>query len=120
MTMEALSATELAALRAAQEVTLIDTCTRRRPTTGHSDLGEATASYADKDYPCRVAAPRTLTRQTEEAAGVRIDAVATFAHDADVDRNDHVLHGGLEYRVEMVQDTTYKTALRVLLERVKR
>lgn len=118
--MDALSTTEWAALRAAQEVTLTDTCTRRRPATGHSDLGEATSTYADTDYPCRVAPPRVLTRQTEEAAGVRIDAVATFAHDADVARNDHVLHGGLEYRAEAVQDTTYKTALRVMLERVKR
>lgn len=111
-------ADELAEMALVQESFLLDACTLRHGTLGHNDIGEATRTYTDTSVQCRMGRPTERLARLAEANRHRADAVVTLPRDTGAQADDIIVHGGLSYLVVGVEDVTYSTAERVVLERI--
>ncbi len=116
----AVATAELTAMKAVQEELMTETCTRKRVTSGHNDLGEAIASTASVSLSCRAASPQRLPMEItvggEET--YQVDIIISVPVGSDVLVNDLMTYGGGNYRVVSVSNGTMETALRILGQRL--
>jgi head-tail adaptor len=111
----------LAAMRAAQEDLLPDTCTIQSATAGQDAIGQPTRTWANRaiGVACRLGQRSERERWAGERPAAVGDWVLTVAHDQVIERSDRVIVGSRTFEVVGVNTgTSWETATRVDLVEV--
>lgn len=111
----------LAAMRAAQESLLPDTCTIQQATVGQDSIGAPTRTWTNRatGVACRLAQRSERERQAGERMASVGDWVLTVAHDQTIERSDRVVIGTRTFEVVGVNSgTSWETATRADLVEV--
>lgn len=111
-----LSDADLAAMRAAQEATMTESCARRRPVYTTDAFGrQVPTATALATYPCRLGMPSTRELEAAGRLAETPGVIVTLPHDADVRHDDRLEVGGRALRVAgVLVYGAWQTALRVL------
>ena len=118
-----LSASEIAAMREAQEAALPDTCTILRRTLTNDGQGGYVETWSEvaTGVKCRLVHSNLAPRETviaERAAGRTVWQL-TVPYGTDISRTDRVVVNGVTYEILAVwSGGTWETARRVVLAKV--